>query len=141
MPNGYSLLEPKLGRLVKQVAALSPGLTSTWLIGSRANGTATASSDWDFIAFGTEATLKFLRTAAHLHDRQVDFLVVTNGEDFQAAWGALGKRGSLSEWSWMALSNTEAKYMQSKQVEREGWSNVEVTDGRAILVWPRENGL
>src|SRR5688572_12180952 len=102
---------------VEQVAAVSPGLTSVWLIGSRANGTATASSDWDFIAFGNEATLAFLRGASALHREKTDFLVVTNGEDFQAAWGEVNKTGSLSEWQWKDLSESEAEYMQSKWVE------------------------
>jgi predicted nucleotidyltransferase len=132
-----SQMEPQIERFLEQVSASSPGLGSIWLIGSRANGTATASSDWDFIAFGTEATLQFLRTATHLHREKTDFLVVTNGEDFQVAWGEIDKTGSLSEWNWRERSKTEAEYMQSKWVEREECSRVEVIDRRAVLVWPR----
>ena len=130
-------MEPQIDRFLDLVAASSPGLTSVWLIGSRANGTATSSSEWDFIAFGTEATLEFLRTATHLHHEKTDFFVVTNGEDFQAAWGEIDKTGSLSEWNWNELSKTEAKYTQAKSVEREEGSRVELIDRRAVLAWPR----
>ncbi len=84
-------MEQQIERFLEQVATSSPGLGSVWLIGSRANGTATESSDWDFIAFGTEATLKYLRAATQLHRAKTDFLVVTNGEDFQVCMGREGQ--------------------------------------------------
>ena len=130
-------MDPQTSAFLEQVVAMSPGLTSVWLVGSRANGTATAASDWDFIAFGTQATLKFLRETTALHRAKTDFLVVTNGEDFQAAWGEVSKSGSLSEWQWKSLSESESEYMQSKWVEREDGSGVVVTRGRAVRVWSR----
>ena len=111
----------------------SPGCR---LIGSRANGSETASSDWDFIAFGTEATLAQLKCATHLHRENVDFLVVTNGDDFRAAWGALDKSGSLSGWQWKKLSESEAEYVKAKSAGAGG-SGVALTRKRAaVRVWP-----
>jgi hypothetical protein len=132
-------MDPEIDEFLERVIGASPGLTSVWLIGSRANATAIVGSDWDFIAFGTQATLEFLRTATHLHDEKTDFLVVTNGEDFQAAWGETDKTGSLSEWKWNELSDTEATYVQSKWMERDDGSRVELTDRRAILAWRRRD--
>lgn len=122
---------------LQRVATQSPGLASVWLIGSRAKGTVTASSDYDFVAFGTEATLAFLREAKSLHRENTDFLVVTNGEDFQSAWGAVDKGGFLSKWEWKEVSEDHAEYMQSKWVEREDGSRIAITRGRAVKVWPR----
>jgi predicted nucleotidyltransferase len=135
-------MDVEIRTFLERVAAITPGLNSIWLIGSRANGTATESSDWDFVAFGTEATLDFLREATLLHREKIDFLVVTNGEDFRAAWGEVDKSGSLSEWKWEVLSEGKSEYMQSKSIEREGGSRVVVTQCPAIRVWPRhENAL
>ena len=122
---------------IEQLAVVSPQLASIWLIGSRANGTNTAISDWDFIAFGSEQTIAYLRQTKHLHRDNTDFLIVTNGDDFQAAWGELDKTGSLKEWQWKQLTDTEAEYMQSKWVEHEDGSSVKTTQSRAIKVWPR----
>jgi predicted nucleotidyltransferase len=130
------LLDDQLRIFLKQIADSSPELDSIWLIGSRANGTATESSDWDFIAFGTSSTLETLRSDTRLHREKTDFLVVTNGEDFEAAWGEIDKTGSLSEWEWKVLSASESEYTQSKWVEREEGSRVECTRSRGIKVWP-----
>ena len=130
------LLDPQVVQFLKQLGAVSPGLSSVWLVGSRANGTARPTSDWDFLAFGSEETLTFLQSATALHRQETDFLVVTNGEDFQAAWGEPQKTGSLSEWQWSQLTATDAEYMQSKWVEHEDGSGVKVSQSRATRVWP-----
>ena len=130
-------MDPQTIAFLEDVGAASPDLASVWLIGSRANGTATAASDWDFVAFGTQATLQFLRQATALHRANTDFLVVTNGEDFEAAWGELDKTGCLTEWQWRSISESEAEYMQSRGGALEDASRVLVTRGRAVRVWPR----
>jgi hypothetical protein len=117
-----------------RLAQEAPGITSIWLLGSRANRTATASSDWDFIAFGTEPTLAFLQEATHLHRPEIDFLVVTNGEDFHAAWGERDKTGSLTEWQWSWHSEIAAEYMQAKQ--RKDGSGADVSQAASVRVWP-----
>ena len=118
-----------------QVALECPALSSVWLIGSRANGTATPNSDWDFIAFGTAASLEFLRMAVHLHRQDTDFLVVTNDDDFAAAWGATDKTGSLTEWDWKQVSESLCCYTQSKWVDREDGAGVQLSPKKAIRVW------
>ena len=135
---GHTLrMDPQTIAFLEKVAAASPGLASIWLIGSRANGTATAASDWDFIAFGTSATLQFLRQTTALHRANTDFFVVTNGEDFEAAWGELDKTGCLTEWQWRNLSESESEYMQSRRGGFKDGSRVLVTRGLAVRVWPR----
>lgn len=126
---------------LEQVANASPDLESIWLIGSRANGMATESSDWDFVAFGTRNTLTFLRGATLLHREKTDFFVVTNGDDFEAAWGERSKTGSLSEWEWEQLSASESEYTQAKWVEREDGSRVKLTRARATKVWPQSQDV
>lgn len=122
---------------VKQVAAECPHLTSIWLFGSRANGTEKATSDWDFLAFGSDEALKFLRAATHLHRDNTDFFVVTNEENFVAAWGEKDKAGSLSGWEWKRISELIAEYTQTKSIEQEDGSRVELTRMKAVKVWPR----
>ena len=130
------LLDTPTSQFLAQVAAISPGLKSIWLVGSRANGTTTSESDWDFIAFGTNETLEFLQNATALHRTRTDFLVVTNDEDFRAAWGEPDKTGSLSEWHWKELNSTEAEYMQSKWIDQEDGAGVKVSRAIGIKVWP-----
>jgi predicted nucleotidyltransferase len=120
--------------------AQAPSVAAIWLIGSRANGTERGESDWDLLVFGTQQTLAFLASSGSLHKSEVDLLVVTNGDDFQAAWGERSKHGSLSEWQWQQVSETEAQYMQAKWQEREEGSGVVVSQSRAVRVWP-QNGL
>ncbi|AVQ00331.1 hypothetical protein C7S18_23830 (plasmid) [Ahniella affigens] len=131
--HGFSQILP----FIEELAAASPDLRSVWLIGSRANGTSTEHSDWDFIAIGSAETLLFLRGAKHLHREKTDFLVVTNGDDFEAAWGGREKTGSLTKWQWTQRTESEAEYMQSKWVDAEDGSGGRVTRARGIRVWPR----
>jgi hypothetical protein len=122
---------------LRRVAVECPALSSIWLIGSRANGTATPTSDWDFIAFGTLDSLNFLRTAVHLHRHDTDFLVVTNGDDFAAAWGSTDKTGSLKGWEWEKVTESLSRYTQVKRVKREDGAGVQLLQKQAIRVWSK----
>jgi len=130
-------MDPNLILFLTEVTASCPGLKSIWLFGSRANGTATATSDWDLIAFGNETTLKYLHAAQHLHNPSIDFFVVANGDDLRAPWGADDKLLSLSELSWDEVSDGLAEYVQSK-AGSEPDSSATLKKVRAIRVWPTE---
>ncbi len=87
-------MTPEVKHFINEIAIDAPELASVWLIRSCANGNATSSSDWDFISFGTPEILTCLMNEVRLHRAENDFLVVTNGNDFQAAWGELDKCSS-----------------------------------------------
>lgn len=129
-------IAPEIRRLVDAIGQRAPGLAAVWLIGSRANGTEKPTSDWDFIAIGTAETLTYLRAAAELHHANVDFLVVTNGDDFEASWGERDKHGSLAEWQWEQLDERSAVYLQSKWRDAVDGAGAQLTRVHARRVWP-----
>lgn len=114
--------------------AKAPDVESIWLFGSQANGTARLDSDWDLIAFGSEATIDFLSKATQLHEPNVDFFVVIDGDNFKAAWGQLDKSGSLAEWEWAKISATEAKYLATKA--QQSGADVLLSRACARKIWP-----
>jgi predicted nucleotidyltransferase len=128
-------MDAEIRQFIESIGRSAPGLGDVWLIGSRANGTAMQSSDWDFIAIGTADTLDFLKSSPRFHRADVDFLVVTDGDGFISAWGATEKRGYLSEWGWEQESATVAHYNQTKWVDRADGSDIQTTRVRAIKVW------
>jgi hypothetical protein len=125
-------MNQEIVKFVQGLCAICPDIQSIWLIGSRANGTETETSDWDFIAFGNETVLKNLATHPGFHRPNVDFFVVTDGDKFQAPWGDLNKGGYLSEWNWKETSCTTAKYTQAKSVE----GKTVLAEKKAFKVWP-----
>ena len=129
-------MTPEITSFIAEIAATCPELRSIWLIGSRANGTATSKSDWDFIAFGSEAAHECLQASTQIHRRRTDFLVVTNGDDFRNAWGRKKKGGSLCEWEWKAVSDTLSEYTEAKWIEGEDSAGVKLTRRKAIRLWP-----
>jgi predicted nucleotidyltransferase len=120
---------------VASVAAECSGIRSIWLIGSRVDGNATATSDWDLLAFGSTEALECLRRSPELHRSDVDFLVVTDGNTFRNAWGNREKTGSFSLWEWKAKSDVEAEYTSAKAVPGEKWGGVALKRHRAVLLW------
>jgi predicted nucleotidyltransferase len=122
---------------VERVVERCPGLRSVWLIGSRANGTAHETSDWDFLAFGDAEVVACLRQSRELRRPDVDLLVVINGNDFENARGEKTKTGSLSLWEWSQSSDTEATYTEAKWVENVEGGNVVRKRRVALRLWPR----
>ena len=125
---------------VRKVAASHRNVIEMWLLGSRANGTATKASDWDILAFADESTLNSLREDYQLHHPVVDLLVVKSADGrFEKPWGKK-KSGSLELWQWNRLSDTEATYRSVKFVPDPG----EAHHGdfheqilKAIRLWPQ----
>jgi predicted nucleotidyltransferase len=127
--------------LLSRIATDCPGLQSIWLFGSRANGTSKADSDWDYLAFGTAETLSHIRAAVSLHREDTDFFVVADGNEFHAAWGDVSKSGSLVEWEWAALSESLAEYTQTKYLEQDDESRMDIKRVKALKVWPVDSEL
>ena len=105
-----------------------------WLIGSRANQTYTAASDWDFIIKGNESVL--VELSKRRAPSNIDALVVYDGDSFRCPWPRPSdgwvKSGSLSQWGWSDVSPTEAKYIRSKS--DDDWYTVHW--GKAVKVSP-----
>lgn len=129
-------MDAEIRQFIESIGRSAPGLSEVWLIGSRANGTAKPSSDWDFIAIGTSETLEFLKKSTHFHRSDVDFLVVTDGDGFISAWGEREKRGYLSVWGWEQESASAAHYKQTKWIDRADGSDIQITRVRAARIWP-----
>lgn len=89
-----------------------------WLLGSRANNSATATSDWDFLIFVEEGAREIIERLRHFHREDVDLLVV-DGDSFERAWGSPPKTGSLSSWKWVRQGPLTATYESLKWVPDE----------------------
>ncbi|MES2365219.1 MAG: nucleotidyltransferase domain-containing protein [Pseudomonadota bacterium] len=127
-------MDAEICSLLVQVKAAYSSIESVWLIGSRANGSASETSDWDFIVFANRETLEHLRSTVEFHRANVDFLVVVNGEDFENAWGEKDKTGALSAWEWKLVTDAHAEYTETKWVETEENAKVVLQRRKAIRV-------
>jgi|SRR5450759_3665356 len=100
-------------KYVQELVRRNPAITAAWLIGSRANGTAKPTSDWDILVFADAATLQAIKDDKDLHKVFVDLLIVKENGEFEKPWGC-EKRGSLSSWHWHQTSPTGASYQSVK---------------------------
>ena len=60
---------------IKTIVSTVSGMDSIWLIGSRANGTATENSDWDLLIFGPANIHKTIKNYPELRRKDIDLLV------------------------------------------------------------------
>lgn len=94
---------------------LDEGL-ETWLIGSRANGVAKVTSDWDFIVFGSEDLIE--RLSHEPTPENIDLLIVFDGNNFRSPWprasDGIFKGGDLARWKWKRESRSTASYESTK---------------------------
>ena len=104
---------------IKNLKNSYPNITSTWLIGSRANGTAKPNSDWDFIVFANNETLENIRNNHEFHKENIDLLIVYNESgDFAKPWGKK-KTGNLKNWAWKNINENETSYESAKFIKNE----------------------
>lgn len=122
---------------IAKLLATYPSIREIWLIGSRAEGSVKASSDWDYLAFGNQSILRALAKDGKSNQPDIDLLIVYDGDNFEKPWpdGDKQKRGSLTSWEWTPTSATTATYRATKARENDGF-NVEVRTGRAVRVAP-----
>lgn len=88
------------------------------------------------LAFADRATLDLLRKCDDLHRRDVQLLVVVDGDAFENAWGAERLSGSLVRWAWREIAPGEAYYDESRWADGEAGSVVRVRR-RACRLWTR----
>jgi hypothetical protein len=132
-----AMLDDAMIEYVNSLGSAYPAIREIWLLGSRAAGTERPDSDWDFLAFADEETLRRLSGDHRLNRPNADLFVVYDGDNFRKPWldGDKLKKGSLSGWIWTRGPDGKATYRATK--ERAGNEfNVDVTTGRAIRVWP-----
>lgn len=123
---------------VAVLIAAYPAIREVWLIGSRADNTASPSSDWDYLAFADRFTFDDLaRRDGDLNDPAIDLLLVYDDDQFCKPWpdGERQKKGSLSGWEWRKQSDTHATYRATKPRGGDDF-NVQVTTGTATRVYP-----
>lgn len=89
------------------------GIHSIWLLGSRANGTATLESDWDFFVFGEDNVLEEIQANKKFHAENIDLLVVSKNGSFSKPYGHM-KTGDLVSWGWRIVTPKIATYKGSK---------------------------
>lgn len=111
-------MSDELKTFVNELVKGNSGISAIWLIGSRANNTAKALSDWDILVFGDAKTFSDLKENEFFHRGAVDLLVVKDGGDFERPYGR-AKSGSLSKWRWKETSSNEAEYEGIKFIPDE----------------------
>lgn len=123
---------------VAQLIDAYSAIREIWLVGSRANNTATPDSDWDYLAFADDDTLADLSSDKRFHLPGIDLFVVADGLHFFKPWvdGQTQKHGSLGadDWDWKPKSNRVATYRATKPGDN-AWST-RVFEQQAIQVFP-----
>jgi hypothetical protein len=112
-----------------------PSIKQIWLIGSRADGSAKPSSDWDYIVMADQSALDALSVDSRFNDPAIDLLVVYDGDQFRKPWpdGSREKHGSLTGWNWKETSEGKATYRATKPRDDDDF-NVSVMTGVATRV-------
>lgn len=102
------MLTPKIHKYIGNLTEKLPEIRSIWLFGSRANGNARDSSDWDLLVFGDVSTFNSVKNDEILHLKEVDLMIVS-GDEFSRPYGE-PKHGSLKKWNWELKSENIATY-------------------------------
>jgi hypothetical protein len=89
----------------------------------------------ELLAFADAPTLERLRRASDLHNADVEFLVVIDGDRFENAWGPRKLSGSLARWAWRQVSPGLAYYDESRWAEPNRTGSVVRVRRTAVLVW------
>jgi hypothetical protein len=110
-------------------------ISAVWSIGHEPDESSPGLGHIRLLAFADPATLARLRRSQYLHSRDVEFLVVVDGDAFASAWGPGNLSGSLARWTWRQTSAREAYYDESR------WSGndraVMRVRRKALLIWDR----
>jgi hypothetical protein len=105
-------LPEELGMYVDSLRKRYPSIEEVWLLGPRANAVESRGSEWDLLAFGDAATLAAIRADASVHRDDLNFMIVTDGDSFERAWGPPERR-RLSAIEWRLEDLHSASYRAS----------------------------
>lgn len=121
---------------VSRVLASCLDIRSLWSIDHAPEETALSLPPRQVLAFADLHTLQQLRRSDELHRDDLEFLVVTDGDVFENAWGRCRVSGSLARWAWRYASPEEAFYDESRWDPRGGNAGGVVRLRRkALLIW------
>lgn len=81
------MLSEEMSEYVADLKRAYPAISSMWLFGSRADGTANESSDWDLFVFSKEPVLEDIKTEPRFHLENVDLLLVGDDGEFSKPFG------------------------------------------------------
>ena len=126
----------ELGVFISRVLASCLDIRSLWSIDHPPEDSLLVPAPSQVLAFADLHTLHQLRRSTELHRDDLDFLVVTDGDVFENAWGRCRVSGSLARWAWRYASPEEAFYDESRWDPRGGNAGGVVRLRRkALLIW------
>jgi hypothetical protein len=123
---------PEVADFLFRILANCLDITSVWSIGH--DPEAPYEAPRTLLAFADKATLQRLRTGEYLHEAHIEFLVVTDGDLFESAWGPCKLSGSLARWAWRQTSSQDAYYDEARWADGGGVVRVR---RQARLLWER----
>jgi len=110
-------LPEELGMYVDGLRKRYPSLDEVWLLGPRVNEEEKRGSDWDLLAFGDAHALAAIRSDRSVHRDDLNFMVVTDGDRFEKAWGD-PEPGRLADLQWRREDPHSATYV-AQEGDRE----------------------
>lgn len=128
----------KIEDFISKITHAYPGLREIWLLASPAGGRGRHSSGWKILAFAEEDIFHRLRSDVRFRRREIELLVVRNGDEFCDPWDDQAEPGYLSEWEWVKISNREAHYYATKWVQDEKLGRAIIERCKASLLWPAD---
>lgn len=103
-------LSEEVGMYIDRLRSEFDAIEEVWLIGARANDSATRSSVWELVVFADERLLNILRKQQHAWERpDVSLLVVVDGDRFEKLSDPSGQ-GRLSAMGWTSDDAESATY-------------------------------
>ena len=119
----------------REIASILTGLLARnveiWLIGSRANGTAKETSDWDFVVFGGPQVLVALQQETPV--ASLDLLVVVDPHTYISPWPRVEdgqpKKGNWGQWKWRKVSEDQATYEATKWADEDDYPDISTKRG------------
>ena len=124
---------PEVAGFLFRILANCLDITSVWSIGHEPETPCAAART--LLAFADQATLRRLRAGEYLHEVQIEFLVVIDGDLFESAWGPCKLSGSLARWAWRQTTSQDAYYDEARWAE--GGGGVVRVRRHAQLLWER----
>lgn len=112
------MLSKEIAKYIHDLKRKFPCITSIWLVGSRANGTARADSDWDFLVFSSSPIYEDIQNNPMFHREDVDLLLVGEDGKLSKPFGE-PKGGSLTSWKWNPVSDVLSHYEGCKWIPDE----------------------
>ncbi|HET7671008.1 MAG TPA: hypothetical protein VFK84_11420 [Burkholderiales bacterium] len=133
-------LPEAVAAVVSRVVATCLEIRSVWRVDLAPEDSGEEGGPYQLLAFADAATLQRLRKLEDLHRGDVHFLVSTDGDAFETAWGPTKLSGSLGRWAWREGAPGEAFYSRSSWTRPSGDTGqpsgqVSRVRRKALLAW------